>query len=80
MENIWNKIKQFPQEEYSNFIEFFRENLYDRQWCFMNKIKYSNPNFNKALNVAYQEFSQNPQQPLSQQNASLKEQLYKKDS
>lgn len=70
MKTTWDKIKQLSSKQYHEILENCKENLYDRQWCFMNKINYINPNFKKALQKTYQEFIQTLPENPSLQNAS----------
>jgi len=50
---INEKIQSLEKEEKQEFGSILIKNLYDRKWCIINKIDYTNPDIQKAKEKTY---------------------------
>jgi hypothetical protein len=53
--DIDKKIKNLNEKDRKSLSNNLISSLYDRQWCYINKIDYVNPNFSQARNIVYKE-------------------------
>ena len=54
-EKINRMIMDLPEKERQDFSKQLEDRLYDRNWCRIHKIDYSNPDFTLAKSELYKE-------------------------
>lgn len=51
-----NKLEKLSEEEKEKLCDLLMSNLYDRHWCNMKGINYSDPDIQKIREETYKEF------------------------